>query len=80
MSCECIYKSSVTDSDKIESMKKEFLSELKVDAYRWKSLYRCKCCNAFWEESFQQDRFIGNPQLIKVDNDYVTKEWGQEFI
>jgi hypothetical protein len=63
------------DYNKIVDIEKESLIQIKIDAYKWKSLYKCKFCKTFWEERTIEDRFGGVPQLIKIDTDYVKKEW-----
>lgn len=80
MSCNCKNTIKITDSNKIMDMEKEILIQLKIDAFKWKTLYKCKFCNVLWEESYIEDRFGGMPQLTQVDNDYVKSKWGKDFI
>jgi len=75
--CECKNTKIVTDSNKIMDMEKEVLIQLQIDVFKWRTLYKCSFCNALWEETETEDRFIGRPQLTQVSNDYAIKEWGK---
>lgn len=75
MPCYCAITDIITDNIKLMDMEKECLILLKIDAFKWKTLYKCRFCNTFWEERYIENRFVGMPQLIKVDKDYVKKEW-----
>lgn len=75
MPCDCKNADMITDNNKIMDMEKESLVQLKIDAFKWRTLYNCKFCNTFWEERNTEDRFGGVLQLVKVDKDYVKEEW-----
>lgn len=79
MICKCNLLNSI-EKNGIEIFIERYLTERKVDGYRWKTLYQCKFCNAFWEMKYTDDRFGGIPSLMKVTNEYVANNWGSEFI
>lgn len=66
--------------DEVEKAIQRDLIELKVDGFRWRTLYRCKYCKTFWEERNSDDRFGGVPYLVKVSNQHVAQEWGSQFL
>lgn len=80
MPCDCDNADTVTDNDKILDMEKESLIQLEINGSVWKTLYKCKYCNAYWEERYTEDRFVGRPCLIRVEKDYVKKEWGNNVL
>lgn len=73
--CNCNFKGLYTGND-ASLFEHEYLSEIKVDANSWKTLYRCKKCNTYWEETYVEGRFGGSPELRKVDESYVSTVWG----
>jgi hypothetical protein len=56
----------IIDSNKFKDIEYEYLFQLKVDAFIWRTLYNCKYCNIFLEERYTEDRLDRVPQLIKV--------------
>lgn len=79
MNCNCGSKTEYGGNEVI-AFKEKYLEILKIDAFNWKGLYRCRECNTFWEETFKDDRWGGWPVLNKVDEKYVSSNWGNEYI
>ena len=75
MKCDCSSKNVYRGNDAMQ-FEKIWLREIKVDAVHWKTLYKCKECNVYWEETYVEGRFGGVPELKKVDEDYVGSVWG----
>lgn len=75
MHCPCSSNGVLTGNDAVE-MKNEYLDNLKVDAHAWRGLYICRICGAFWEESFTEDRFGGEPILRRISENDVKERWG----
>lgn len=76
--CECVER-NIVETKSIKEFKHRYLDELTVDGFSWKTLYRCKTCLTFWEERHTDDRFIGEPYLQKVSQEYVANNWGKVF-
>lgn len=79
MSCKCGILDKIV-GDEVEKAIQRDLIELKVDGFRWRTLYRCKYCKTFWEERNSDDRFGGVPYLVKVSNQHVAQEWSSQFL
>jgi hypothetical protein len=80
MTCKCSTQNEVAKAKEIEQMKTNQLEQLKVDAYKWKTLYKCKFCQSFWELHYTGGRWDGEPELIKVNSDYVVENWGTQYL
>lgn len=78
MICKCSSLEQIRGKQIQET--KKHLTELKVDGFKWRTIYRCKDCQVFWEEGYTDDRFVGEPYLIKVSEDYVAKNWGKDYL
>lgn len=79
MSCKCNGLDKI-EGDEVEKAIQLYLIELKIDGFKWKTLYRCKFCRTFWEERNTDDRFVGEPYLVKVTEEYVVNNWGSQFL
>lgn len=79
MICDCSLKDLYKGND-ATIFEQKCLQEIKVDAHNWKSLYKCKRCSTYWEETFVKGRFGGTPELRKVDESYVVSTWGLDYI
>ena len=78
MRCKCDVLDKI-EGNEVEKAIQQDLIELKVDGFKWRTLYRCKYCTAFWEERNSDDRFGGESYLVKVTKEHVAKEWGSQF-
>jgi hypothetical protein len=74
MMCECDSVSTLK-SNEATLFKRKYLEAVKVDSVNWTALYRCKECQVFWEETFEDGRWGGTEILNKVDEEYVKKNW-----
>lgn len=74
MICECNLK-PVFSGNEATIYEQKHLQEIKIDAGKWKTLYRCRSCSAYWEEVYKDGRFGGTPELKKVDINYVKLNW-----
>ena len=64
--CEC--KDTVfLEGNDATFYKENYLQVISIDAKNWKTLYKCKICNMYWEETFIEDRFVGIPELKQVN-------------
>ncbi len=58
------------------------LEVVKVNGSRWTTLFRCRECGAYWEETRDEKKGAymagGIPVLRKVDAEYVRSQWGIE--
>lgn len=79
MMCDCNFKDLYKGND-VTKFQQKCLQEVKVDAYNWKTLYKCKVCNTYWEETYVEGRFGGTPELRKVDKSYVVSVWSLDHI
>jgi protein-arginine kinase activator protein McsA len=77
MNCKCNQNSVIESNDAI-LYEQNFLHEVKVNAYTWETLYKCKECNTFWEEIYKDGRFGGTPVLKKVSIDGVSEKWTEK--
>jgi hypothetical protein len=72
--CQCNDYIEVRGNQTIE-FEKNFLSELSVDGYKWRTLYQCNYCDTFWEESYSDGRWNGEPILSKVEEEHILQVW-----
>lgn len=79
MMCECSLKDEYKGND-ASIFEQMSLQEIRVDAYNWKTLYQCKECSTYWEETYAEGRFGGTPVLRRVEKSYVESVWGLNHI
>ena len=79
MQCNCNSKNMYYGNE-ATIFEQEYLQEIKVDAHSWKTLYKCKSCNTYWEEAYTNGRFGGTPELKKIDENYIKSFWGSDNI
>lgn len=79
MICECNIK-DLYEGNEAVLFERKFLQVVRVDAYKWKTLFKCKSCNQYWEEVYIDGRFGGTPELRKVDESYAMSAWGLDSI
>lgn len=72
--CNC-YKQDIYEGNNATDFENRFLEEVKVNAFDWKTLYICKDCSTYWEETYLDGRFGGVPQLKKINRNYAISEW-----
>ncbi len=77
MKCNCSVN-EILKSSSASRYKSDYLTKVKIDVSTWKGLYKCKICNQYWEESFDDGRFGGDILLKKVDSEYVKSNWKQK--
>lgn len=77
MKCACSSNEKFEGND-ATAFEQVCLREIQVDAVNWKTLYKCKECDEYWEETYLDGRFGGIPELRKVDESYVSSVWGPE--
>lgn len=78
MDCGCKLK-KIYIGNEVILFKEKYLEEIKVDAYNWKTLYKCKKCSIYWEETYLDGRFGGIPKLKEVDKSYIKKVWNLDL-
>ncbi|MDD2402836.1 MAG: hypothetical protein PHD60_11670 [Clostridia bacterium] len=79
MSCKCDALDKLK-GEKLDEIIQQHLVQLKVDGFKYKTLYICKYCRVFWEERNTEDRYFGEPYLVKVTENYVSINWGTQFL
>lgn len=77
--CCCNNVNKVEESE-VEQMVSDHLQQLSVNGFLWRTLYKCRECEAFWEERYTGGRWNGGPELFKVDSNYVLENWGSDYI
>ena len=59
--------------------KRKSLELIRVDGTRWLTLYRCKDCGLYWEESYDIDKGAymagGIPILKQLSADALADKW-----
>ena len=74
MECLC-KKCSYFKGNEATKYEQQYLAILKVDTFKWKALYKCNFCETYWEEHYQDERFIGIPILNKVSTTYIKENY-----
>jgi len=77
LKCQCERREVLKDNE-ATLFKRNFLELKKYDSLNWKNLYQCKVCHVFWEETFEEARWVDIPILQKVKDEYVRNNWDFE--
>lgn len=75
MSCKCGLINTLRDNDAALYTRQNLVAVI-IDNDTWRGLYRCKTCQTWFEETFEEARFVDIPILKKVDEEYIRTHWG----
>ncbi|MGL5256896.1 MAG: hypothetical protein ACRC76_07635 [Proteocatella sp.] len=76
MSCDlCGNASKISKGEIIKKLVNVVFEEIAVDGEKWHILYRCKKCNAYWEERYTGGRWDGWPELYKMNEVDALDKW-----
>lgn len=81
MSCDlCKNDSQITRGEIIKKIVPVSFEEIAIDGENWQTLYKCKQCNAYWEERYTGERWGGWPELYKITEVDVREKWKTKWI